>query len=64
MFSNPYGKFVKIPFDKLLSKKVSCPTEDQLEDLLVAIGNEPCGEGDEYPYLRTQKEEIQEILPF
>jgi hypothetical protein len=55
LLANPYGKLVEIPDAVLLSaKNYSTPTEEQLEDLRVAMGDEPEGEGGGYAYYGTR----------
>jgi hypothetical protein len=55
LLSSPYGKFTEIPNDVLrLATNYSPPTDEQLEDLRIAVGDEPGGEGGEYAYFGTR----------
>jgi len=53
--TRPYGKLIEIPNDILyLAKKFPVPTDEQLEDLRTAMGDQPGGEGGEYAYFGTR----------
>ncbi len=53
LYAEPFAKLLEIPFKTLLSKKIEYPTEDQLEDLRRALGDEPNCEGGLYAYFGT-----------
>jgi len=54
LLGNPYAKLAAIAADCLsLSKEANPPTEEQLEALRIALGDEPGGEGGEYAYFGT-----------
>lgn len=54
LLRNPYGKLIEIPADFLyLSKSIPQPTQEQLDDLGFALGDEIPGECSECTYLGT-----------
>lgn len=53
--ASPYGKLIEIPNDILYSAEdISAPTDEQLEDLRIAMGDSPGDEGGEYAYFGTR----------
>jgi hypothetical protein len=55
LLSSPHGKFIEIHKDILRSAtNYAPPTNEQLEDLRIAMGDEPGGEGGTYAYFGTR----------